>query len=544
MRVCVVNSSVMARAFTALGHEVLALSPGPGPVDLPGLLDGRGFEPELLLDVESLGLRTLLLGLGSLSCAKLFWSVDTHLNAWWHRAYGRMFDAVLTTQDAWMPRLLRLGLPVVEHLPWFGLRRPFRPWRERATDLRFVGRISPERPTRVLMVEHLRERHGLDAVQDVSHAAMLDLYDDTRLVPNEAIFSEVNFRLFEAASCGCLVLNQSVSSDIALLFKPGREVLVFEDILELDSLVRRWLARPAEAEAMARAAWARVNAEHLPEHRARRVLELAGRHAGKARRGGDAPVWEALYRMNEAGTCEVAPVPVLAAMAERCHEADGLAALLRALFFWRRGAEALSRLEEILARASFARDFELNFTASVLGLRLGRMDLALAFWLRHALAAGLRRSDPATPAEFWMAWAKECERHWLPVNSGFSYAVGSGLPQSAYDCLQEAVVLEIEDQGVMRRMSALLAEEGSGAQGLRLRTLSYLGLRCPDDWRLGLELGLVNLRAMRLREGLEEILGALYTARRAGEEARFRRVLAAGDRTGCIAGAIDAEGAA
>lgn len=539
MRICVVNSFVMARAFESLGHEVLALAPGPDPIDLPALLDGRGFVPELLLEVELLGPRTVLTGLGGLSCAKLFWSVDTHLNAWWHRAYGRMFDAVLTTQDAWVPRLRLLGLPVAEPLPWFGVARPFRPWSGRSMDLCFVGRVTPARPLRARLVEFLKDRHGLFHADGLGWDEMLALYDDARLVPNEAVFSEINFRLFEAASCGCLVLNQSVASDISRVFEPGREVVVFEDVLELDSHIRRLRADPRSAEAMARAAWARVNAEHLPEHRAARILDLARRYAGRAPQGpkADSFAWESVFRMAEAGVWQGPLDRALAAMAERQDAPDGVAALLRALHFCAREGEALALLVGILATKRFEDAFEVNFTGSVLAWRCGRTDLARAFWLRHARGAGARPMAE-TAVGFWMGWAAQCARFWLPVRSGFLYVPGRGLPDSAMDCLMEVNELDPGNLDAARSMNVLLAEEGSGGDGIRLQVLSHLSLHAPGDWRLGLELGLVNLRAMRMREGLEELDLALRTAREAGREDRFMRLLAASDRTGLIAAAL------
>jgi len=525
MRICAVNSSLFARIFKSLGHDVLSVNPDPGPF------------PDLLLEVELLRPRTILFGLGELPCTKVYWSVDTHLNAWWHRVYGRLFDLVLSTQDSWLPTLRTLGLENVAHLPWFGRQRPLRAWEERAHPLAFVGRVTAERPVRKRMTEHLAHEHGLTLVQDADYAQMLDLYDNTWLVPNESIFSEVNFRLFEGASCGCVVLNQTVSSDIGRLFEPGREVEVYDTIVDLDMLIRRHLENPAKARQMGRAAWARVQAEHLPEHRAARILELAESASG-ALRGEDARVlvWDCLFRLNEAGMYVSDVDRIATHLAARGRMPDGMATLLRCLFWLGRREEALGLAAGLVANKCFPGNLELNLTASGLALKCGQWELAKAVWLRYVRARNLRRQDvPESPLDLWNLWATQCERDWVTVRSGLRYDTTRGLPEAAMDCLMEANELSPGNLEAVQRMNTILSRQGSGGGGFRLNLLSHLGLHRPGDWRLGLELATVNLQTMRLKEGMEELILAFDAATDKGEQKRFLSVLAARDPYGALA---------
>lgn len=546
MRICAVNSQVFASIYASQGHEVLDLRLEPGPRDIVEKLDEHGFEPDLLLEVEMLRPRTLLCGLGNLSCTKVFWSVDTHLNAWWHRAYGRLFDLVLTTQDSWVPTLRMLGLANVEHLPWFGPRRACRPWNQRSHKLSFVGRITGERPVRKRLVEHLDARHGLTLVQDATHAQMLELYDDTWIVPNESIFSEVNFRLFEAAACGCLVLNQAVSSDVTRLFEPGREIEVYEDVVELDMLLARRLADPEGTRAMARAAWARVQAEHLAVHRAARILELAdGAKAAATGSAADGFVWQAMYHLNEAGMFQSNLKPVAENLSRCGHTPEGAVTLMRCLNWMGRQEEALGLAAQLAAERLHPGNFEVNLAASALALRHGRWDLAKVFWVRHAKHCGARCSGmPGSVFELWLLWARECDRQWLSVRSGFSYDSARGVAGSALDCLIQANELQPDDLAVVERMSTVFSRLGSGGFGIRLQALSHLALHRPKDWRLGLELARVNLKALRLKEGLEELHLAYDAAVARGQGERFMKALAARDAMGALARMLrDASGA-
>ena len=68
--------------------------------------------------------------------------------------------------------------------------------------------------------------------------------------------------------------------------------------------------------------------------------------------------------------------------------------------------------------------------------------------------------------------------------------------------------------------------------------LSDLSLHERDNWRLGLRLGLVNLRAFRLREGLEELRLAGVLADKRGETHRFVSALDHEDTSGAIRRAL------
>jgi len=270
MRICLIHGK-LGPALRHLGHEVLEILPPPGVTDVRTILAPHDFAPDFLLQTEVLGPRVILAGLETLECRKVFLSVDTHLNAFWHARYGALFDAVATTQPSWAPKLRALGLRQVFELPWFGSLAPFKAFAARGHDVAFCGRIGPERPIRRRFADFLQRGFAAAIETDLPYDAMLGLFGDTRIVPNESIAGEINFRLFEAASLGCLVIAQA-GPDLGTLFEIGREILVYSNALELADRLRHCLTRPAEAERMGRAARARVLAHHLPLHRAQTLL--------------------------------------------------------------------------------------------------------------------------------------------------------------------------------------------------------------------------------------------------------------------------------
>ena len=262
-------------ALRAAGHEVRTLRLGPGVFHLPGLLHHMDFSPELVLQQECLGLRRYFGGLDTLNCPTLFWAVDSHLNMFWQQWYALLFDAVLTPHVSLFKALPEERIPrVLQRFSQMGQRRQWVPHEKRGHGLSLCARMDQHRPVRGWLVDLLKPE-GLHAVDGLSMDEMMGLYDDSRIVPNESIANEVNFRLMEAASSGCLVLSPDVGEDQDELLLPGKEFLVYHDGLELLEQTAWAKKRPQTVEAMGRAAMARIQAEHLPEHRADTVVRLA-----------------------------------------------------------------------------------------------------------------------------------------------------------------------------------------------------------------------------------------------------------------------------
>ena len=265
----------LEHALRSLGHEVLALRLGPGVFHLPGILRHANFSPDLVLQQECLGPRGFFGGLESLGCPTIFWAVDTHLNMFWQRWYALLFDAVLTPHVSLFKALPAECQPrELRRFSWPGQRRQWVPHAQRGHGMSLCARLDAHRPVRGWLADLLRPR-GLHLTDGLSMDQMMRLYDDSRLVPNECIANEVNFRLLEGASSGCLVLSPDVGGDQDELLLPGKEFLIYHDGLELLEQVAWAKKRPEAAETMGRAAMLRVQAEHLPEHRAAAVLHLA-----------------------------------------------------------------------------------------------------------------------------------------------------------------------------------------------------------------------------------------------------------------------------
>jgi hypothetical protein len=522
----------LSRALAELGHKVLDLRPPAGPVRLAPML--AGFIPDLVIQQETLGPRTLLADLPDLDCPKIFWSIDTHLNSFWHQYYARLFDLFCTTQQHWLPWFAARGIASALWLPWHGTSRACAPWQDRAEGMTFVGRISSERPVREWFVSWLRELGEVRVRQDLGQAAMLDLYDRSRIVPNESIFGEVNFRLFEAASCGCAVLNPAVPG-VEELFVPGQEVALYRDGAELAAWVGRLRADDGLARSLGLGAWERVCREHLPVHRAGALVSAAAGLSGAGAKGSTADVawWLTLFQLREVGRLPMDDAVMEAGLLGLPLTEEVLAALLR--LGAGAGRDAFRRLAvPVVETEQYAASWEVNLAGSMGALRNGDATLARLFFLRHRRQCRPEAADPGhTRLSICLAWARELQRMGQVSRPGLAFNPHEQLPASALDCLIWASEAAPENADVYTDMARMLAPD-SGRDSMRLQILSWLALRAPHDWRLGLELGLVNCRAFRVRQGLEELLGASAAAARQGQAERFSRMLRLRDESGQI----------
>ncbi len=535
LRICLVSPYALQKPLEALGHEVLALHPKPGILDITAELARQAFAPDLLVQVETLGPRVILDGLPALRCTKVFWSVDTHLNLFWHRHYIRLFDGALTTQPHLVEELAAQGVPAF-WLPWHGLERAWKPWGSRDLGVHFIGRMTEHRPARTWMVQHLAARFGASHHADLAYADMLATYERARIAPNEAICGEINFRLFESASCGCAVVTPDTGPGLAELFTPGREILVFSDVLELDERIGFLLRNPSKAERLARAGWERVQASHLPRHRAARLLELcAGLPARTREPGRDAQTMAlTLHAMARNGQLNLRPDMLNAMLAPL----EQTPAVLRARFLLaaeHMGPAAVRALAGIVLASAEPVEPETLCVGSLAAAFSGDHLLALSLWRRRLLDIGKQAAArlplSPDPAGLVKAWAAELARLGRCMDSGFGFDLERHVPSTAHQCLLLALKHDVRDLEATRGMETLLARE-RGAEANRLSLLSHLCLHQPRDWRLGLRLALLNLKVFRHAPGLEELCAALATARARNEEERFLRMLAGLDSSG------------
>lgn len=539
-------SPSLAPWLEAFPADVAVLTPPPGIFDLPAALEERGLRPDLILQDERLAPRVLLKGLETLTCPKVFWSLDPHLNPYWQAPYSALFDAVAVTQKDWVEPMRRAGNQArtagrsVEWITWNARSAPWTPFAERQDNAAFVGRINEFRPVRQMFAEFLAARFPMRLETDIEPGLVQQVYAKARLAPNESIRGEINQRLFAAAGAGTLVLEPAQDNGLDELFEPGKEVVVYADALELDEAMRRFTDHPEEAERMGRAAWERVRREHQPQHRVEALGRLAlSAHAGGGASGveGERLFWLAAGRALESNLLAATPEEVIQGLARFQEDPDCLVCILSILTLGGQSRDAL-HLGLKFAADGFARDGA-PFQACLCALALQQQEfpLALRLYEDFAKAAGEPRRPVETPARLYAALAESVARRDLIRRPGFPFDQAVHLPATASEFFHMSLQCAPDDVEVLRKAEALLRAV-PGSELYRMGYLSEISLRNREDFRIGLALGLVDLKLFRVGQGLDELRVAREQARALGKLASFERILAAQDPRGRIRAAL------
>ncbi len=269
-----INSNI-DQSLRELGHEVISFPiREKGTYSVQDYMDQCPVQPDIFFQREIIGLRVLFHDVHTLPCRSVFWGIDSHLCYWWQMHYAALFDIYVTPHTSLLQRLSPEWLhPYMRRLANVAPLRPFTPHAQRPEAINFVGRLSGTRPGRKLICAFLQEHYGLSHIDNISFSNMLALYEQTRIIPNESITNEVNFRLLEGAGCGCAVISPHVGPDQDCLFEPDKEILIYTSLDSLGAHLERCLHDVPFAEKLGRRAWLRAQKEHLPLHRAQQLLQ-------------------------------------------------------------------------------------------------------------------------------------------------------------------------------------------------------------------------------------------------------------------------------
>lgn len=493
-------------------------------------LEGGAFQPDLILQMEHIGRRIFLSGLSQLHCTKIFWAVDSHLNLFWQRWYAKLFDVVLTPHKslfdaqppAWRPSDTRsFTMP--------GYARAWQPHSSRSHAASFVGRIDQNRPQRFRFSRLLEQRHGVAPCILPFHD-MLDLYDNTRIIPNESICREFNFRIMEGASCGCCVLTEDIGDDLAVNFEPGKEVLTYRHALEFEELFSFLAARPTITENIGKAARQRVSSSHLMSHRRAELIKMLPSLAAQAY---DPHASDRVFALTCLQWARSNPayekhIPDIRLLLEKLPPHPDLMAMqLRLLLEDGRSEDARKLLRSIVENPAlthaYTRDqlFDLHTACAVTTLRLGEWALFPVFWEAQKHLSP-HAPAPASSFQACLAWAQLLLATGRICQPGFHFDPTRHCPESAFEMTQMAQ-LWVTDQESARQWTRQMAEccDKTPFHHLALEYKARISLDSPNDWRACLDYAMACLKTFLLEEGLDEAAIAYAGARHAGQAEDF-----------------------
>ena len=299
MNILLLGLPLFVQELRLLGHTVTTagttddrdLVLEPAEFSMPNLLGmlGPKRQPDICLVIEEMRDRRFPLRIEECPSPLVFYSIDTHLNNFWLEEFAPVCDLVLTTQKDYVETLKRRGGEVA-WLPWSVHPDEFMDLGvERDLDMAFIGTIDDHRQRRKSLLAQLSGRFQVTLGTPgrfYSPQESSTIFSRARIVINEAISSELNFRVFETMATGAMLLTEQVGNGLTDLFIDGKEIVTFTPY-DVISKADHYLRNETERSEIAAAGQRAVRERHSRQVRAAELAELLQQalHRGKVARG-------------------------------------------------------------------------------------------------------------------------------------------------------------------------------------------------------------------------------------------------------------------
>ncbi len=282
MNILLLGAAVLSSGFRELGHSVVTCTTdGAGdiaiqefPTSIQSVLGQlpKNWSPDgILLTDDSTypmfwDLEEVALPLG-------WYAIDSHLHHGWHRGYAAVFDCIFVAQRDYVPQYVRdpdrqsvkwlplCTFPVADaehHLP-------------KQYDVSFVGNLqSPFNPGRRAFIEAVHARYPLH----LASGEFVPIFTQSKMVLNQCVANDVNFRTFEAMACGSLLLMEHVGNGLEELFQDRVHLVLYEkgNVEQVIEVANYYATHDHERETIARAGQQEVREKHTYVHRAQSIL--------------------------------------------------------------------------------------------------------------------------------------------------------------------------------------------------------------------------------------------------------------------------------
>lgn len=278
MNILLINQSWFASEWREAGHTVMSIGRYPHlDVEIPpGISSIReillhycgGFEPDRIVIFDDSSPLTIF-GLDELNIPQFFYSVDTHHHAERHREFSGCVDEIWTAQSDYREFLEETGRSVGWMPLWASVNYEGSDSKE--LDACFVGTLNPAlNPKRVDFFERLQKRCAIT----VKTGAFQYIFPRARIIVNQTVKQDLNFRVFEAMISGSLLLTERIGNGLFELFSDSAHLVTYapDDDREAAEKISFYLANPAEARRIGEAGRAEILRAHLAEHRAQTLI--------------------------------------------------------------------------------------------------------------------------------------------------------------------------------------------------------------------------------------------------------------------------------
>jgi spore maturation protein CgeB len=140
-------------------------------------------------------------------------------------------------------------------------------------DITFVGNIDPSvYAERMRLLDRLKKRFNVHVFTSIYGNEVARIYSQSKIIFNKSLAGELNMRVFEAMSCGSLLLTDKIGNGLLDLFENRKHLVAYEND-DIEDLVTYYLSHEHERESIAAAGRQEVLMNHTYAHRSQRIMQ-------------------------------------------------------------------------------------------------------------------------------------------------------------------------------------------------------------------------------------------------------------------------------
>jgi hypothetical protein len=279
VNILLINQNWFAEEFKILGHRVISYGhfewldyQETKPIlrwdeilqRLP-----HDFSPDLVFFYDDSAAINIL-GLEQIKIPTIFYSVDTHHHQNFHTQLGLFFTHTFVAQKDYLQEFSKIGIPA-KWLPLWASRN-LSPDENKDFEAVFVGTLnSALNPERVQFFEQLQKISDIKVVSgDFS-----SIFPKSKIVVNQTVKKDLNFRVFEAMISGAMLLTEQIENGLNDLFVDGQELVSYEkgNVKDVAEKISYYLANPELAKQIGLAGREKILKSHLAINRAEYILQ-------------------------------------------------------------------------------------------------------------------------------------------------------------------------------------------------------------------------------------------------------------------------------
>jgi 2-polyprenyl-3-methyl-5-hydroxy-6-metoxy-1,4-benzoquinol methylase len=206
-----------------------------------------------------------------------YWVMDTHMDYDWRLRKSKMFDFVFAAQKNGAQKLKKDG---IKNVYWLPLACDPDIDKKHAVpkeyDISFVGHLGQSaKRMRYLKFLKAKFKNKRLFIGEVLPQDMAMVYSKSKIVFNISVSDDINMRVFEALSCGSLLITNDLSANgQSEIFGNKPPFVVFVSKRDLFNKIKYYLSYENEREEIAGRGRQEVLAKHTYSHRMKEMINM------------------------------------------------------------------------------------------------------------------------------------------------------------------------------------------------------------------------------------------------------------------------------